>query len=433
MAAPAVNPNNPLANPNIPLSGNALIQAAQALANAQTAGPLSELQQAIARNNSQGNAVLGRLNQYFQGLGQFGQQGVTDEQNIANGLNSQLSGIANDTQGQLRGIGQNATDSLLKYAPQSDSSHSLANPALQSLQTEIARQQGLAAQNEGAQRAFGATQGANYGSLAASNLQSFGLRGQEDLAAEARNTNLQNVPLQSKVAALKAQEGALFATDLGKLRQQEITNQFTGQGLGIRQATLNQTIANDQAKNALTLRGQNITISRNQQLAMQSDRTYQLDAKKFGAAQAKDAYLRSHGLGPYKPSSASLPKFTPTGTPTLSPVEQQQRFAQIDALRQLIRDGQQHGQNEQQIRGFLADGQNPAKVRYDPALIDAAYALDGWGFLTPFQVTNLNKLGLIVGNRYRRGNAPNSGAGFTQYMQNVGNTVGTAVGNAVGP
>jgi hypothetical protein len=51
--------------------------------------------------------------------------------------------------------------------------------------------------------------------------------------------------------------------------------------------------------------------------------------------------------------------------------------------------------------------------------VDAGYALAGWGYLTPKQITELNKMGLIVGSRYKRtgpnmlGNVGGLGANYT--------------------
>jgi hypothetical protein len=404
------------------LSGQSLMQAAQGLANAQTQGPLAELQKQIAANNAQTQGTAKLTGGFYNQLEPFVQQGAANSGNIASGLNSQLQGIGNDTQTQLASQGQNALSSLMKYAPQGEGG--IANAATSDLAAQIARQQGLAAQQAGTYRSLGANQGANYQQMTNSQLGTYGLQGQEALKNIAQSGTVKNEPLVSKIAALQAQKGALTATDLGKLRQQEVANQISRAGLGIKQQSLQATVSNNNARNALTTRAQNIALNGQQLAQMRSDRTYQLDVQKFGAGQAKDAYLRSHGLGAYRvPTGAKLPATTPTGQRTQTPAQQQKAFGQIDTLRQLITDaqrplsqkdatalGMKPGQRltEQQIRGLLADGRNPARTRFDPALVDSAYALNGWGYLTNKQITELNKLGLIIGNRYRRGAAPSA-------------------------
>jgi hypothetical protein len=72
---------------------------------------------------------------------------------------------------------------------------------------------------------------------------------------------VKNEPLVSKIAALQAQKGALTATDLGKLQQQQTSNQIAQAGLGIKAATVAGTQALGKAKVAATLRGQNITAA----------------------------------------------------------------------------------------------------------------------------------------------------------------------------
>jgi hypothetical protein len=130
----------------------------------------------------------------------------------------------------------------------------------------------------------------------------------------------------------------------------------------------------------------------------------------------------------------------------LTPLQQQRDFGYVDTIRTLIPQMQQplskpaadslvkagynvhEGQklSEIFIRGLLQKGIHPGgSTQYNPALVDAAYALAGYGYLTQKQITELNKLGLIVGNRYKRGSAP----------QNVAKTVGGAaqgIAKAVG-
>src|SRR6185312_16183843 len=245
------------------LSGPSLLNAAKQLAATQTQDPITELQKQIATNNAQTQGTINLTGGYYNQLEPYVQSGVNQQGQIASGLNSQLAGIGAGTQSALQGIGQGAMASLLKYAPGSD-----ANAATSDLAAQIARQQGLAAQQAGTYQAFGANQGANYQGLGASNLGTFGLQGQEALKGIAQSGTVKNEPLVSKIAGLRAQQGALTATDLGKLRQQEVNNQIARAGLNLNQAKVGATIrgqnitaANDRARNNLTARGQDINAA----------------------------------------------------------------------------------------------------------------------------------------------------------------------------
>src|SRR5438270_6901262 len=266
--------NNPLLG-NGDLTGRARLQAAQGLVDAQTVGPLAELAKQIAANNSQGQDAIDRTGGYFQRLGAQTREGANQAQSIGHGLNSTRQGIGQGEQATLAGLGQGQLANLAKYAPQSDAQGSLLAPAAGGLASEIARQQGLAARNQAGFQSFGATQGANYGQLANSNLATFGLKGQEALKGIAQGAQLKNEPLMGKVANIQASRGSDLVKALGSLRQTDITNGITRQGLGIKQQANNiraqgnaitsqNNIANQNLASrriGATIRGQNITES----------------------------------------------------------------------------------------------------------------------------------------------------------------------------
>lgn len=265
---PPSRPPNALLDPNQTLSGRALLNAARQLANTQTQGPLTELQRQIAANNAQTQGTVKLVGGYYNQLEPFVQKGAANSGVTASGLNSTLTGIGADTQSQLAGIGQSGLANISKYAPPGDGSTS--NAASSDLAAQIARQQGLAAQQSGTYRDFGASQGANYQGAANANLGAYGVQGQEALRGIAQSGTVKNQPLVSKIADLQASKGALTATDLGKLRQQEVNNDITRAGLGLKQAGINATVrgqnitaAQDRARNTLTARGQDLTAANN--------------------------------------------------------------------------------------------------------------------------------------------------------------------------
>ena len=156
---PGIPANSPLLNPNTTLSGNALVQAAKGLASAQVNPAIQQLAQEIQQQNAQTNNALNLTGGYFNQLGQQAQQGLTAEQGISSNLAAQLAGIQGNENTQLGQIGQNAQNSLLAHIPGNDMS--LAAPGLSALTSEIARQQGLAAQQQGTMSSYGAQEGAN--------------------------------------------------------------------------------------------------------------------------------------------------------------------------------------------------------------------------------------------------------------------------------
>jgi hypothetical protein len=377
-------------DPNAPLTPQNIQAIATYLAGQQVNGPISDITKTIATNQAQTQGATNLTGGYFNQLGQQAGQGVMAQNNIASGLNNQLSGIASGTQGQLQGIGQNAMASLLKYAPQSDPQNSLAAPALGSMATEIARQQGLSAQNSATSRAFGAIQGANFQNLAASNLGTFALRGQEALKGIQQAGQLRNQPLAAKIATLQASRGGLIATNIGKLRQQEITNSIARAGLGIKAVTANvaQQNANSSSQNA----GTNALNAANQQ--MSRDRIFGLDQKKYGDAVAKDNYQRTHGLGPYKPGSPAANKPSPNSTKYLT---------DLGKIQSAITTWQQQGVKDR--KGNVLEP-HPTDVQmkqllggtYNPVLIQAAFELLGWGHITGTTAGMMHQMGIRGGS-----------------------------------
>lgn len=413
--------NNPLAQPGQVLSGKALIDAAHALANSQTQGPMTELARQIAQNNAQGANAQKLTSGYFNQLGQMGQQGVTDENQIASGLNSTLKGIAGDEQNQLQGVAQNGVNSLLKYAPQGEGG--LAQPALGSLITELARQQGLAAQNEGAFRNFGATQGANYGGLAASNLGAFGSRGQELIGDMGRATQLQNEPLQAKIAALRQTQGADFATDLGKLRQQEITNSYTQQGLGIKglgaQASL--TSAQAAAQNAQTNAGKlNIDQWNANPNNVGSAAWYrsQQASNASGKLDLAQQAANANAVGSqawYRQAQINLKSGKTTGVTPLTTNENNKALATLGKIINAIGYYRTNGiagaavQNGKTVKTLT---RNPSEQQIKSALsaydgsgvlTEAAYELLGYGSIDQQTANNMRRMGINVGAGSFRG------------------------------
>lgn len=397
MAGPGVPSNSPLLNPNQTLSGQSLYNAAAALANAQDAGPLNTLAQQIATNDKQTAGAEKLTSGYFNQLGQQAQSGVNQEGTIGSNLNTTLAGIAGGTQSALQGIGQDQQASLLKYAPQSDASNSLLSPAMGALTQEIARQQGLSAQNEGAYRAAGAQQGANYQGLAASNLGTDALKGEEAIGKIGQAGQLKDVAVNTSIGNLQAAKGALLATDLGKLRQQEITNQISQQGLGIKAATVAQSntnnlrttgtsAANNQRTTATSAANNARTTSQSNLNNLRTTGTSAANNALNNAVKTAIANAKT-GVGARKP---------------LPPAQNNTILKNLGEMTTLISAAQKAGHSEASIRQALqTGGLQKGFAAQDPNFVQAAYELLGYGSIDQATASWMHNAG-IRGGTYNR-------------------------------
>lgn len=391
--------SNPLLNPNQPLSGKALDQAATSLTNAQISGPLAEIAKALAAQDNQTRGTMKLAGSTFNQLGQQAQQGVTDQQQNATSLNNALQQIAGNTNSQLQGIGQNATQSLLSHSPQGDGG--LAAPALAGLAADIAKQQGIAAQQQGNQQAFGANQGGNYTGLAASQLGTNAVAGTDALKSIAQSGQVKDQPFTQKIADLQAQRGALQATNLGKLRQQEINNRITETGLGIKQdaitaentrSTNSINAANQRNRNTITgqnTRSQNTITAQNQRsqdTITAADRRDQLDRQSREGIAAANRAAKT-GTGGSKP---------------LTPHENNAVLGSLDKVQNAITTWQQDGFKDKTGKVINAHPTN-AQMRqvlgssYPTYLVQAAFELLGWGHITGGTAAALHQRGIRGG------------------------------------
>jgi hypothetical protein len=158
-------------------------------------------------------------------------------------------------------------------------------------------------------------------------LGAYALGGQAALGKIGEATQQALTPMETNLTNEQAKKAAAFGTNLQALRQQQFNNLVAQSGLNIKQqqitstastATANRQAANTRAANSLA------------QQKMESDRTYQLDKDKFGAAQAKDRYQKAHGLGPYAPpKSSSSAGSTGTAAKPMTPAQQRSVENQI--------------------------------------------------------------------------------------------------------
>lgn len=207
-----------------PLNANQLLNAAKAEAQATTAGPLQQLAQQIASQNAQNANATKAIGGYFQGLGNFVNQNMGALNQVGTDLNNTLSGLSQSEQGQLQGITNNSAALMNQYLPKGDTS--VGDAGMQSLINNMAQQQGYATQNIGALQGAAANGQADYQNLAHALAASDAVAGRQDLANVQMAGAAKIAPLATKYSDLVSKQGALTESDLAKLRQQEITNQY---------------------------------------------------------------------------------------------------------------------------------------------------------------------------------------------------------------
>jgi hypothetical protein len=346
--SPTIPSNSPLLQPSQTLSGQPLAQAAGQIANAQTAGPISELAKQIATQDKQGAAAAKDTFGYYLQLAKDAQSGVNQIQGINSGLSTQLQGINQSTQQQLGQIGTQAQGGALGRL----TSMGLGGDQTANLQGETARLQGLGTVNSGAFQAAGANQGANYKSNAVGNLGVDALAGTQAVGQIGQATRLANEPLNAKIAALDASKGALAANALGSLRTAERNYQVAQQGLGIKKATVanqtaiaNNTIAYDAAKikqaaATLKLTG-TLDAAKVSQLASATGLSNARTTQALAAAGLSKARANALGTGT-------------TVTKPLTTAQQNKAYVEIGTIHGLINQARAQGKGRSAIEAVLS-------------------------------------------------------------------------------
>jgi hypothetical protein len=400
-AAKGPNYNSPLYQPGQLLSGKALGNAAKSIANQQVNPVIQSLAAQRAQNNAN-NAGEQRTDfNYYMQLAQAAKDAVSQAQNVGTGLQSTLAGNAAQAQTQLGQLGQLSTGGALARM------NALGLDAGQTaaLGAETGRQQGIGTLNAQTAQNFGAQQSANITGQAIANRGAGALAGTQAIGALSRAGTIANQPINQKIADTQAQRGTLTTTALGQLRSQERNYQVAQEGLGVKTASLNATAKQNQARNQLTASGQRITAANDQQrnsIAQQNDLANQLD--KTAALNEKthnDAATQANRAAALAARSAAAGK-----PKALTTQQQNVQYGEIDRIQALISHAQSVGHAGTSIRSALQGGTYARGVpAYVKPLVDAAYELKGWGFITPATATALHAMGMR-GGRYQVKNPP---------------------------
>jgi len=390
-----------LLDPQQPLTGTRLLQAARALTDLQTRPQLDALARQITLNDQLGGQVQDRTMDYYRQLATEAAGGLAASQAIGSRLNGDLAGIGQNTQNTISQAGNQAQQALAQ-----SNSTGLGGDSASQLAAEIAAQRGNAAQGAQAFQSYGATQGANYGQLGASGLQTGAMRGIENLGNLASQFAATHQKLAGQQSTIEQQRPALLEQEIGKLRDSEFNKIATGQTLGLKEATLQQTAADKAASRQVTLHGQ--TLSHQDRVAkQQADAQAKKDATSLSRAQfiAKyghsPEYVASHP-GVVKPSG----KKPTVGLGSLTSNEENKLVGQVGEAQSWVKRLSAQGKTPDQIQqllqtGLSATSSTGASVhipKFDKRLISAAIDLNSVGALTPASVKALHSLGIHINN-----------------------------------
>ena len=262
----------------------------------------------------QSSALSARVGDYYKKLAEDAAGSLARTQALSARVRGEQAGVTDRAQQSIQDA-QTAAQS----AQQADTQlrgQGLGGGGAEQLQRELAAQRANVAASgaagEGAASTIGASNEALMNALSATTAARGGeVQGQ--LATRAANAQYE---LAQKRADLAGQRGGLFASTLAKERQQAFDNIAAMKTLGLKAADLAAQTANQSANRKLARSRIRQTEIHNRNLKMQSDRQFNLDKQKFGAAQAKDRYLKRHGLGSYKTGSGAGGKVPSAFTPT---------------------------------------------------------------------------------------------------------------------
>lgn len=284
---------------------------------------------------------------------------------------------------------QEQTAAQSAVSPQQNYAGALANNQQQAT---------LAAERSGGDRLAVATANSEAAQAATdAKRQSDTWKALQDIATElTKQTSMQSADTQKEVSRLNDQE----LTKANALMQNNMAQATLGQKseaaklqAALDELKLGETARHNKANEQNTAESNRIragaltlNISAQQFKQMESDRNYQLAVKKYGAAQAKDRYLRQHGLGTYAKNGAS-----PTRPLTMA--QQNKVFSDINQARGMIQALAAKKFPTGQIRSALAS------KGFSREIVNSAMDLESIGKLSSANVDALHRLGVKIQGR----------------------------------
>lgn len=381
------------------------IRQGRALAGAEY-GPAIYADRAQAgANNRQGRRAAKLASEYFNQLEQYVQQSVAEERGISNRLRGNLGSLGLSEQQALQGIAGQAEGELHRYSP---GNKSLQAGARGSLAAQLALQQQLASQNMGAFKAGAMQQNANYKGLAASNLGSYGLAGQQEIGNIFASSRMANAPLMEQIAADRAKQNALAIADAVKLRQQAVANNLTRKSLGLKNKALNITSQYDRGRLALEKRAQDIAQAWHQAevrlgIANLNEKTHNDAATQANRAVANNiANYRAHHSGKSGSSSSGS---TPKPATPLTTHEQLEERSLYDAAKAALA-------HKGITVNDLVLGSVKGLPRMPYAVAEAAWEMQHYGGITAQTAALLAASGIQLGLPRQNSTHDSTGSGI---------------------
>jgi hypothetical protein len=252
--------------------------------------------QAIAKTSTTASekAALAPLRQQGKEIG--GAEGVALQRQASMGATSQqqLAGLAQGEEASAKTAQNNAAEAAVSAAKEINTSGQSAQTANGGF-LDPAVQQALAASSNtagalgGAASQYAGAMGVSGANLMANLRASAAQRVTEGASRIAQGYGAAQQGVTNREGAITAARPATEGKALNELGKQQVADQVALKNVGIKEGTLATTAANDQARNRLTARGQNMATSRNQanvnQRETASQRTASLGAQKQSFAE----------------------------------------------------------------------------------------------------------------------------------------------------
>lgn len=243
---------NPLLNPLSMLSGHSMRNAANQLTNLELRPQIHALERRDHDEGRQAQALAGNAGDYYRGIAQEAQQGLTRQQAINRTLAASTAQTGQDAQARLAAAGQdvqnlNSQDAAVRGGGLQDAGAAAA---------ELAAARGIAANTAQNNEASAARDTAAGETFSNQMIDTRNLRGgevQERLALARLN---QSRETQGQLSDLRASRGPMFTKNLLGLRDKGFENYAVQQG-----------ILGDQAQ--LAFKGQEADKNRAHQLRVQ--------------------------------------------------------------------------------------------------------------------------------------------------------------------
>jgi hypothetical protein len=284
------------------LAGADLRNTVNSLADLQVNPVLSDLDRQAGDVQRQSDSVTANARAYYAQLAQR-QQALADQAKTTEAAsNAQVSGIGQAAQqAQAALAAANQQRMTQDQAVRGDIATTTAD---QLAKTYADRAAGIGTRTEADQTAQ-AVKNAAGSQAAIGQAMAAGQQGGEAITGLTNQFARTLGDISGKKTDTLASRGGLVADLTQKLRQQGYDNLITREGLNIKQSDLEATTAANQAKLAETTRHNTAMESNAERAARLGDKKYQLDKDKYGSAEAKDRYQKTHKLGPYKPGATT--------------------------------------------------------------------------------------------------------------------------------